>query len=522
MGTKRITINIFATYAQTAVSLMVGLFASRWSFNALGAENYGLFAVVGSIITFVAFLNDTLIGASGRFFAFALGQQKKADGDSEILCKWFNTALSVQMIIPFVLIIIGAPIGVYAILNWMNIPDGLRMSCIYIFGISLFTMFHTMLFSPIVALYYAKQFHFVRNLFAILNTFIAAAGGWWLLHYDGNRLLSWAVFCAAVPFVNNIAYAVIAYWQFPEARIRLQYWFDKKRLREMFSYSAFTIIANLGALFNNSGVAIILNKFHGPTANAAMGIGTQVNQKIDLLSQAFNSSIQPEIITRMGAGDLLGAKRLANRVCVYSSALALLVSAPIVVYAQEVLVLWLKNPAENAAGISILMIARIMGYRMVAGYFMLIHASGRIKTCMTFVGLIDCCRLFIVLLLFLGDVPLIPALWLGLFLPVVFLQQSFVLFARHIFGKEISIRHYVAKVLTPIGLMITFSFAFSFGFKAWFGDSIQTILLCFIGNASIVAVLFWLVIGSDERKVVLAKIMSAHARIFKARRSAAN
>ena len=111
MGTKRITINVVATYAQTVVSLIVGLFSARWVFNALGETQFGLFAVVGALIAFIAILNNTLINTSSRFFAFALGQQRKPEGDKELLCKWFNTALSVQLIMPLVLILVGGPLG---------------------------------------------------------------------------------------------------------------------------------------------------------------------------------------------------------------------------------------------------------------------------------------------------------------------------------------------------------------------------------------------------------------------------
>lgn len=38
MSTKRISLNMAATYAQTLVSLVIGLFCSRWVYNALGED----------------------------------------------------------------------------------------------------------------------------------------------------------------------------------------------------------------------------------------------------------------------------------------------------------------------------------------------------------------------------------------------------------------------------------------------------------------------------------------------------
>ena len=76
--------------------------------------------------------------------------------------------------------------------------------------------------------------------------------------------------------LSNIAIAVFARWQFPEVRVRFQFWFDRNRLKQMFSFSSFLLFGTLGTLFGNSGVAVVLNAFFGPAANAAMGFGNLV------------------------------------------------------------------------------------------------------------------------------------------------------------------------------------------------------------------------------------------------------
>jgi len=223
MSTKRITLNVAATYTQTFVSLVIGLFCSRWVYNALGETQFGLFAVVGSLIAFIAVLNHTLISSSGRFFAFALGQQSCPGADKDLLCKWFNTAVSVQVILPTALVVIGGPIGLYTILHLLTIPDGLRHSCVLIFGFSLIATFVQMMLSPVQALYYAKQFIFVRNIFGIVNTLLFAGEGWWLLHYDGNRLVAHAAATTGLMVLANVVLAAFAAWQVypPKDKLKL-------------------------------------------------------------------------------------------------------------------------------------------------------------------------------------------------------------------------------------------------------------------------------------------------------------
>ena len=511
MSTRRIAINVFATYAQTGVSLVVGLFCSRWVFNALGETQFGLFSVVGSLIAFISILNGTLMGSSGRFFAFAIGQASRPESEPDLLCKWFNTAVSVQVILPIVFVAIGAPIGVYAIKHWLTIPDQLRQSSVIIFYFSLFSMFSGMTLSPVQALYTAKQYIFVRNLLGILTTFLMAGEAWWLLHYGGNRLVAHAAIVTAVMFGINILYAVIAYMQFPEARIRLRYWFDGKRLKEMFSYSFFLLFGTLGTLFSNSGVAVVLNKFFGPVANAAMGVGNQVYQKTSILAQGVNTAVYPEITSRIGAGKFEEAARLSRRVCLYATSMGLLIAPPLVVYAEEVLTLWLKNPPQHAAQICVIMLMNLLVEKVTAGYMMLVQASGKIKLYTTALGIGNGMRCLAVLLLLWAEVPLIPTLWVGWFLPFFILNQMRVGFAKRAVG--VSIRDYLLLVLLPACVVCTVSFGVSFVVKAVAGASIGAIFFCGLLNCAIVVGMLWLVVGPVERQVLKSKISVVLAKL---------
>lgn len=511
MSTKRIAVNVLATYAQTGVSLVVGLFCSRWVYNALGETQYGLFSVVGSLIAFISILNGTLMGSSGRFFAFAIGQARRPESEPDLLCKWFNTAVSVQVILPTFFVLAGTPIGVYAIRHWLTIPDELRQSSVIIFYFSLFSMFSAMTLSPVQALYTAKQYIFVRNLLGILTTFLMAGEAWWLLHYGGNRLVAHAAIVTAVMLGINVLYAIIACKQFPEARIRLRYWFDKSRLSEMFSFAGFQLFATIGTLISTSGVAVVLNKFFGPVANAAMGVGNQVYQKTAVLAQGVNTAIYPEITSRVGAERFDDALRLTRRVCIYSTCMGLLVAPPLVIYAEEVLVLWLKHPPEHAASICVIMLMNLLVEKVTSGYMMLVNASGQIKLYSTVLGIGSGMRCVAVIVLLLLDLPLIPSLWIGWFAPFLVLNQMRVVFAKRVL--HISIRDYFARVLLPTGTIAGTAFMSSFLLRSVLGRSVWAILAVGFLNCGVVGSTLWMVVGSIERQILRKKFQAAFKRL---------
>lgn len=63
---KRIFLNIIATYGRSLFALLCGVFTSRWVLEALGAESFGLYGVVGGTTVFITLLNTMLACATGR------------------------------------------------------------------------------------------------------------------------------------------------------------------------------------------------------------------------------------------------------------------------------------------------------------------------------------------------------------------------------------------------------------------------------------------------------------------------
>ena len=110
---KRIFLNVIATYGRSLFGLACGLFSARWVLEALGKEDFGLYGVVGALTIFISFLNMMLSGALGRYYAFSIGEAKKAADNGraadglENCRRWFNTALSIHTIVPVVLMLIG-------------------------------------------------------------------------------------------------------------------------------------------------------------------------------------------------------------------------------------------------------------------------------------------------------------------------------------------------------------------------------------------------------------------------------
>ena len=86
---RRIAANAVVTYARSLVALALGLFSARWVLSALGAVDFGLYAVVGSLMAFVSFFGGVLGVSVARHYAFAVG-----GGDNDDLAAWCAAAFT--------------------------------------------------------------------------------------------------------------------------------------------------------------------------------------------------------------------------------------------------------------------------------------------------------------------------------------------------------------------------------------------------------------------------------------------
>ncbi|MCL2639889.1 MAG: hypothetical protein FWD53_03495, partial [Phycisphaerales bacterium] len=174
-ATHRIILNATATYGRTIFTMALGLFSSRWVLERLGKVDYGLMGVVGGLIIFITFLNNVTAGSCSRFFALSIGK-----GDPEETNRWFNTALSIHTLLPAVLILIGWPVGEWAIVHFLNIPPDRLDTALWVFRFSLVSTFWSMSATPYRAMFIAKQRIAELSLGGMITSIINFGFIYWL------------------------------------------------------------------------------------------------------------------------------------------------------------------------------------------------------------------------------------------------------------------------------------------------------------------------------------------------------
>ena len=380
---RRILLNVFVSYGRSLLGLALGLFTSRWVLMALGAEDLGLYGLVAGIVTFIGFFNGLLSGACERFYAYSIGMAKREGFESEGLeeCRrWFSTAVFVHTVVPVAVMIVGYPIGEWAIRHWLVIPVTRIEDCVWIFRFVCFASMTGMMIAPLSAMYTAKQKIAEITAYSIFGTVCNFVFVYYMVSHPGRVwLLPYAGFTCALGLVTNLAIAMRALFSFPECRFNYKSISCISRIKQLVGFSCWTFLGAFGYMIDIQGRTFLINKGFGPVMNASGGIAGSVSGHCATLSGAVSKAFQPAIISREGAGDRRRMLSLSYRGAKISMLLCMMFVLPLMAEKRAVLELWLKAPPPLVAEACFWTLLIVLVGQMAFGLDATLAAVNKIK-----------------------------------------------------------------------------------------------------------------------------------------------
>lgn len=370
---QRIALNTITTYARSIIAAVLGLFSIRWVLEALGPSDFGLFSVVGSIITFIVILNSVMASSAARHFAYSIGQ-----GDTEKVNQWFNTAFSIHLILPIVLILVGWPIGEYCIIHVLTIPVDRIATALWVFRISLISAFFSMVTIPFSAMFTAKQNITTLGVWGTLQSILSFIYAFLLTRMSGDRLLFYTIGSVTITILIQIGLIVHAIIIFSECRIRRTQWFEFERVKKILSFAAWNLFGAFGGILRNQGSSLLLNIYFGPKVNAAYGIANSITAQAMTLSSAMTGAFSPEITASEGRGDRKKMLDMVLQMCKFSTLLVMLIAIPLIAEIDYILKLWLYDVPPHAGKLCQFMFIVFLIDQLSVGYMSAVNAQGKI------------------------------------------------------------------------------------------------------------------------------------------------
>lgn len=501
---QRIILNTLATYGRSVFALFVGVFSSRWLLMGLGAEDLGLQCVVGSLIGAIVIFETVMQVAVARFYAFAIGESQKTEtaGTSDEVCRWFNVVFLIHLALPLLIVVVGYPLGLYAVRHWLTIPAARMEACIFVFNCTMATTFISMVSTPYIAMYQAKQLIVELSIFQVLRTAINFGFTFSLLYVTCDRLKYSGLFGAGVTLTILGTQMVRAWRQFPECRVKWDYLFDGRRLRHIFVFFFWEIFSCTGNMTRSQGTSIVINKCLGPQVNASWQIAQTLSNQAMALSNSLMGALAPAVTTEEGAGEREKMIKLSFRTCKFGALLILVFSIPLIAEMDEVLRLWLVTPPPFVSELCSCILISYVIEKFGLGHHVAISAHGRIGLYHSVVGTT-----------FFLSIPIALALlWCGcgaasvgymFIISFALISTERIIFAYYL--VQMPIGYYLKRVLVPILIFSGISYAVAWGTTHVLPPSFWRVCLTSVVSLLTMSILGWrLVLDDDEHGYVIA------------------
>ena len=114
------------------LTMGVSLFTSRVILQTLGVENYGIYNVVGGIVTLFTFVNGGMVSATQRYLTFEIGK-----GNTNQINKVFSTSIQIHALISLVIVLLGETIGLWFLYNKLVIPAERMSAAFWVYQFSI-------------------------------------------------------------------------------------------------------------------------------------------------------------------------------------------------------------------------------------------------------------------------------------------------------------------------------------------------------------------------------------------------
>lgn len=349
-----------------------GLLTTRFALKALGVNDFGLFSVLGSIITFIAIFNTVMISTSNRFISVAIGK-----GDLDFVKEQFNICRVIHIGIAILTVIIAIPLGDYYINHNLQY-DGDISKAIDVFHFTVIGSIISFIGVPYNGLLIAKEKFVVFSITEVLTHVFKLAVTFSLLYCFEEKLLIYAFTQGAITAVPTLVYHIYCKRKYPEILV-FEFPRNRNKYKEIFSFSGWVAFGAFATIGKSQGAQILVNLFFNTVMNTALGLANTVNGLIGSFANSIAQPIMPQITKNYVAGNKVRCDELLVMSTKYTFIVTLLISVPFLSNGDWIMSLWLDDVPPYVMNFTILVIIDTLITSLNSGISNMIFASGKIK-----------------------------------------------------------------------------------------------------------------------------------------------
>ena len=502
---KRIAKNTLLLYFRMLLTMAISLYTSRIVLSILGVEDYGIYNVVGGVVSMFSVVSGSLTAAISRFITYEIGK-----GDKSKLQRIFSSAITIQIILSLIIILLAETIGLWFLNIKMNIPDSRMYAANWVFQLSIITFTINLISVPYNATIIAHEKMSAFAYISILEVLFKLIIVYLLLLSSIDKLILYSILMAIVALAVRFVYGYYCKRHFEECSYH--FLLDKKLLNKMFSFAGWNFIGASSAILRDQGGNIIINLFCGPSVNAARGIAYQVSNAIQGFVGNFMMAVNPQITKSYAAGNRQYMMTLIFQGARLSYYILLLLSLPVIINTHYILSIWLKDVPEHTTLFVKLVLVFAMSESISTPLVTAMLATGKIRNYQVIVGGLQMMNLPISYILlkngYIPETVLIIAICISqcclvarLYLLRNMINLDVKIFINKVYFNVITVT--IASVLLPAYIAYILPENF-----------INFIIICGISLISVACNIFLIGCNQTEKKIITQKLTQYKDKYF--------
>lgn len=506
---KRIAKNTLLLYFRMIFIMLITLYTSRVVLSTLGVEDYGIYNVVGGVVATFSVISGSLSASISRFLTYELGRQNK-----ERLTTVFSTSVNIQICLSAIIVILAETVGLWFLNEKMNISPERMTAANWVYQCSIITFIINLISVPYNATIIAHErmaaFAYVSILEVVLKLLVV----YLLAMSPMDQLQFYAILIMLVALIVRIVYQVYCTRNFDECRYHFV--FDSSILKQMSAFAGWNFIGASAGVLRTQGVNVVINLFYGATINAARGISVQINTAVTSFANNFMTALNPQIMKSYAIGDFDYMNKLIFKGARLAFYMLLLLSLPIIIEAETILKIWLKEVPDHSVEFVQLILLFALCEAISGPLITAMLATGDIKRYQIIIGGTNLLNLpisYILLKVFgFADYPEITMI-VAIVLSFICLMQRLWIMKDMI---NLDSRGFFNKVILRVLFVMALSFILPFGTHTLTHDntllSLGNIVICVIYTSCII---YFVGCEKQEKVFVINKIKDIKRKITK-------
>lgn len=371
----KVLLNTISLYIKMFITVIVGLYLTRIVLDRLGVDDYGIYNLIGGVISLLSFLQTALSVSTQRYLSVSMGKN-----DQDLVNSIFSSSYAIHIVLSICILVIFELSSLFLFNGFLNIPADRIPAAKIVYHIMVVSTVFTVIQVPFTACMTAHEdlwmLAIIESISALMKLAIIFLFDWCSM--DAIILYSlWIFIITFISFVLKIIWSISKY---NECKIIHFISFIRKDIIiNMLGFTGWNAFGTLALVGRNQGVAILQNIFFGPAINTVYGIANQVSGQLVYCSQVMTTSFAPQIMKSEGEGDRSRMLRLS----VFASKMAFFISSvialPLIIEIDTVLNFWLKNVPEYTATYTILTLCMFLVMQLYPGLTRAVQAVGDIK-----------------------------------------------------------------------------------------------------------------------------------------------